>query len=226
MVPPQGENPWRSCIKHPRAHGWIPRRSSASPTCCHCPSGRCGSSHPTAAPRARWCGARGPGAILAALYTGVVGFALLRHGLDPRAFGTLAGVMKLFASPWVALAGWVHYLCFDLFVARWMLHDAPTRATACRRFSASRCCSVRRDCCATSHCGRGCRPSTCASDPRPIGDPGQRRRNAFPSLRASETRSPIATFTSMRCMPHSGVRSPPMLSMRGSEGSPFTMSDR
>jgi len=34
-------------------------------------------------------------------------------------------VMKLFASPWVALAGWVHYLCFDLFVARWMLHDAP-----------------------------------------------------------------------------------------------------
>ena len=66
-----------------------------------------------------------PWVILAALYTGLVGFALLRHGLDPRAFGTLAGVMKLFASPWVALAGWVHYLCFDLFVARWMLHDAP-----------------------------------------------------------------------------------------------------
>jgi hypothetical protein len=33
--------------------------------------------------------------------------------------------MKLFAQPWVALAGWVHYLCFDLFVARWVMNDAP-----------------------------------------------------------------------------------------------------
>src|SRR5262249_18605984 len=30
----------------------------------------------------------------------------------------------------------------------------------------------------------------------------------------------MATFTSMRCMPRSGVRSPPTLSMRGSDGSP------
>ena len=52
-------------------------------------------------------------------------WGLLAHGLDPRAFSTLAGVMKLFAQPWVALAGWVHYLCFDLFVARWIMNDAP-----------------------------------------------------------------------------------------------------
>ena len=66
-----------------------------------------------------------PWAVLAALYTALVIHALARAGLDPPAFGTLAGVMRLFASPWVALAGWVHYLCFDLFVARWMMNDAP-----------------------------------------------------------------------------------------------------
>jgi hypothetical protein len=66
-----------------------------------------------------------PWGILAALYTGLLAFVLLRHGLTPAAFGTLAGVMTLFAVPWIALVGWVHYLCFDLFVARWMMNDAP-----------------------------------------------------------------------------------------------------
>jgi hypothetical protein len=40
-------------------------------------------------------------------------------------FGSLAGVMALFDSEWGTLAGWVHYLCFDLFVARWVMNDAP-----------------------------------------------------------------------------------------------------
>ena len=31
-------------------------------------------------------------------------------------FGTLADVQALFASPFVALAGWIHYLAFDLFM--------------------------------------------------------------------------------------------------------------
>lgn len=31
-------------------------------------------------------------------------------------FDTLENVQKLFTSPWVALAGWVHYLAFDLFM--------------------------------------------------------------------------------------------------------------
>ncbi|HJW67810.1 MAG TPA: ABA4-like family protein [Candidatus Binatia bacterium] len=66
-----------------------------------------------------------PWGILAALYTGLLAFVVLRHGFQPAAFGTLAGVMALFAVPWIALVGWVHYLCFDLFVARWMMNDAP-----------------------------------------------------------------------------------------------------
>ncbi len=66
-----------------------------------------------------------PWAILAALYTALVAFALTRDGAAFPDLGSLDGVMALFASPWAALAGWVHYLCFDLFVARWMMHDAP-----------------------------------------------------------------------------------------------------
>jgi hypothetical protein len=31
-------------------------------------------------------------------------------------FDTLENVQKLFTSPWVALAGWIHYLAFDLFM--------------------------------------------------------------------------------------------------------------
>jgi hypothetical protein len=31
-------------------------------------------------------------------------------------FGTLADVQRLFTQPWVALAGWVHYLAYDLFI--------------------------------------------------------------------------------------------------------------
>src|SRR5262249_55238398 len=125
MVPPQGEKPWCSCSKHPRARQMDPATLFRIASLLPLPIWAVWivAPHTVAAPalaRRPW-----PWAILATLYTGLVGFALLRHGLDPQAFASLAGVMKLFASPWVALAGWVHYLCFDLFVARWMLHDAP-----------------------------------------------------------------------------------------------------
>ena len=50
---------------------------------------------------------------LAALYTALIVFFL--GGAD-GGFDTLENVQKLFTSPWAALAGWVHYLAFDLFV--------------------------------------------------------------------------------------------------------------
>jgi hypothetical protein len=34
----------------------------------------------------------------------------------PGGFGSLAGVQALFTSPWIALAGWIHYLAFDLAI--------------------------------------------------------------------------------------------------------------
>ncbi len=39
-------------------------------------------------------------------------------------FGTLAAVQRLFAVPEVALAGWIHYLAFDLFVGLWIARRA------------------------------------------------------------------------------------------------------
>lgn len=51
----------------------------------------------------------------------------LFFGKAEGGFGTLAGVMKLFSSPNVVLAGWIHYLVFDLFVGAWEVNDAQTR---------------------------------------------------------------------------------------------------
>jgi hypothetical protein len=42
-------------------------------------------------------------------------------------FGSLADVMKLFTNPWATLAGWIHYLAFDLFVGSWELRDSQQR---------------------------------------------------------------------------------------------------
>ena len=42
-------------------------------------------------------------------------------------FQTLAGVMRLFDSPHLTVAGWVHYLAFDLFVGAWEARDAQRR---------------------------------------------------------------------------------------------------
>jgi len=45
-------------------------------------------------------------------------------------FGSLAGVMAFFTSPWAALAGWVHYLVFDLFIGAWEVRDARRRGVS------------------------------------------------------------------------------------------------
>lgn len=39
-------------------------------------------------------------------------------------FSSLPNVMKLFTIPEVALAGWIHYLAFDLFVGAWEVRTA------------------------------------------------------------------------------------------------------
>jgi hypothetical protein len=63
--------------------------------------------------------------VLAAAYLA----ALVAHwGSAPGGgFATLAEVAALFASPGNLLAGWVHYLAFDLFVGRWVVDDALAR---------------------------------------------------------------------------------------------------
>lgn len=52
---------------------------------------------------------------------------ILVHWSDaPGGFGSLAEAMALFTDPAVALAGWVHYLAFDLFVGAWIVRTAKT----------------------------------------------------------------------------------------------------
>jgi uncharacterized PurR-regulated membrane protein YhhQ (DUF165 family) len=60
------------------------------------------------------------------LLTAVYVYALVAAGPPPEGagFATLAEVMVLFSSPMAVLAGWVHYLAFDLFVGAWEARDA------------------------------------------------------------------------------------------------------
>ena len=39
-------------------------------------------------------------------------------------FSSLEQVSKLFDNPYALLAGWVHYLAFDLFIGAWALQDS------------------------------------------------------------------------------------------------------
>jgi hypothetical protein len=51
----------------------------------------------------------------------------LRIGRVEGDFSSLAGVAALFRDPWVLLAGWVHYLAFDLLTGVWETKDAAMR---------------------------------------------------------------------------------------------------
>ena len=59
--------------------------------------------------------------LLAVVYAGLLG----THWSGNRGgFSSLAAVGELFSDPWILLAGWVHYLAFDLFIGAWEVRDA------------------------------------------------------------------------------------------------------
>jgi len=62
--------------------------------------------------------------LLAVVYVGLV-VASLPWG--DGGFSSLAAVRALFANPWGLLAGWTHYLAFDLFIGGWEVRDAQQR---------------------------------------------------------------------------------------------------
>jgi hypothetical protein len=52
-------------------------------------------------------------------------YLIVTHfGRTEGGFGSLAEVSKLFQNPYNLLAGWVHYLAFDLFIGSWEVRDA------------------------------------------------------------------------------------------------------
>jgi hypothetical protein len=78
-------------------------------------------------PRLRWTTTLLPlvmPLLLAVIYLVLVTMTL--PGSD-GGFSSLAGVKALFENPWALLAGWTHYLAFDLFVGGWEVRDAQRR---------------------------------------------------------------------------------------------------
>lgn len=59
--------------------------------------------------------------VIALIYLWLVATTI---GRTPGGFGSLADVSLIFQNPWVLLAGWIHYLAFDLFVGSWEVRDA------------------------------------------------------------------------------------------------------
>ena len=59
--------------------------------------------------------------VLGGLYAGLMATQI---GGAEGGFGSLEDIARLFQNPYVLLAGWVHYLAFDLFVGSWIVRDA------------------------------------------------------------------------------------------------------
>ncbi len=76
----------------------------------------------------RWRGTQllvhGPAVVL--LLTPIYAYMLFGYGPSPQDIDmtTLYGVMSAFTAPHVVVAGWIHYLIFDLFIGAWEARDA------------------------------------------------------------------------------------------------------
>jgi hypothetical protein len=78
-------------------------------------------------PRVRWTATILPVVmpfLLAVVYVALVAATL---GRSDGGFSSLAGVQALFDNSWMLLAGWTHYLAFDLFIGGWEVRDAQQR---------------------------------------------------------------------------------------------------
>ncbi len=72
----------------------------------------------------RWADRVAGTAIPLTLSVGYTALVLVHWAGAEGGFGSLSDVQALFRSPGVALAGWVHYLAFDLFVGAWATRAA------------------------------------------------------------------------------------------------------
>lgn len=82
----------------------------------------------TVAPRWKWTNKIIlSGAIPLLLSVAYLVLIVLFFGKADGGFDSLPNVMKLFTNEWAVLAGWIHYLAFDLFVGSWEVKDAQSR---------------------------------------------------------------------------------------------------
>lgn len=80
------------------------------------------------APRWRWTLRTVRSGLVPLLAVGYAALIVARFGRTGGDFNSLAGVQQLFGDPYTLVAGWVHYLAFDLFVGSWIVEDAVARA--------------------------------------------------------------------------------------------------
>lgn len=78
-------------------------------------------------PRVRWTTTVVPIAVPLLLAVVYAGLLAATWSTSEGGFSSLAGVSALFSNPWVLLAGWTHYLAFDLFIGGWEVRDAQRR---------------------------------------------------------------------------------------------------
>ncbi|MFN7693716.1 MAG: abscisic acid-deficient protein Aba4 family protein, partial [Burkholderiales bacterium] len=89
-----------------------------------------GSEHVRSQRSARWAlwlGGRALPVLLGLLYAGLI---LKGWGQAPGGFESLDALSQLFSARDMLLAGWVHYLAFDLWVGRWQIDELARRKNA------------------------------------------------------------------------------------------------
>lgn len=62
--------------------------------------------------------------LMAVLYTALIAVHFFQA---EGGFSSLPDVARLFSNPWLLLAGWVHYLAFDLLIGSWEARDSRGR---------------------------------------------------------------------------------------------------
>ena len=81
------------------------------------------------APRWSWTQRLVYGPVALLLLSPIYAYMLFGYGPAPEGveLRSLYGVMQGFSVPQLVVAGWVHYLIFDLFVGAWETRDAQRR---------------------------------------------------------------------------------------------------
>jgi hypothetical protein len=80
-------------------------------------------------PRWSWTRRLVHGPVVVLLFAPIYAYLLFGYGSTPEGmnFRTLYGVMVGFSVPHLVMAGWIHYLIFDLFIGAWESRDAIRR---------------------------------------------------------------------------------------------------
>jgi hypothetical protein len=75
--------------------------------------------------RMRWAARLATGVIMPLIIANLYIYLIGSHFRETQGgFGSLSQVAMLFSNEWLLLAGWIHYLAFDLFIGSWEVRDA------------------------------------------------------------------------------------------------------